>query len=84
MIVSDAETYDWKPTKITNRSSDLFAWCKKPVAEGYKVETSSGSRIWYVAMTGRYDLIASGRTMMYLKTFFFEAILAIFRPKRMR
>ena len=83
MIVSDAETYDWKPTKITNRSSDLFAWCQKPVAEGYKVETSSGSRIWYVAMTGRYDLIASG-CAMYLKTFFFEAILVIFRRKRMR
>ena len=84
MILSDAKSHCWNPTKITNSGSKLYAWCKKPVAEGYNVETSHGSRIWFVVMTGRYDLIASGRAMMYLEVFFFEAILAIFRRKTMR
>ena len=94
MIVSDAESHKRviyviqhrtrSFTKITNSGSKLYAWCKKPAAEGYKVETSHGSRIWFVVMTGRYDLIAFGRAMMYLEAFFFEAILAIFRRNTMR
>ena len=84
MILSDAKSHSWNPTKITNSGSKLYAWCRKPVAEGYKVETSHSSRVWFVVMTGRYDLIASGRAMMYLEAFFFEAILAIFRRKTMR
>ena len=66
MILSDAESHKWNLTKITNSGSELYAWCMKPVAEGYKVEVSPGSRNWFVVMTGRYDLIASGRAMMYL------------------
>ena len=90
MILSNVDTNEWNPTKITNSGSELYAWCKKPVAEGYKVETSLGSRIWYVVMKKRYDLIlvASGRAMVYLKAFFFEAklvvLLAIFRQKTPR
>ena len=85
MILSNADSQNWTPTKIMNRSSELFAWCRKPQKEGYKVEVSPGSRDWFVVMKGRYDLIASSRAMMYLKAFFFETIvMAISRQMALR
>ena len=62
------ETSQWRETKVMNRISEYFAWCKKPADDGYKVEVNVSSRYWFVRckMDERYDLIASGRAMMYL------------------